>query len=35
MAYHAWGKVQGYDKGGKRTMWIDQLAILNGVPMLI
>jgi beta-xylosidase len=35
MAYHAWGKVQGYDKGGKRTMWIDQLAIINGVPMLI
>ena len=35
MAYHAWGKVQGYDKNGKRTMWIDQLAILNGVPSLI
>ena len=35
MAYHAWGKQQGYANGGRRSMWIDQLAILNGVPKLI
>jgi beta-xylosidase len=33
MAYHAWGKVQGYDKGGIRSLWIDQVGVLNGVPL--
>ena len=33
MAYHAWGNVQGYDKGGIRSLWIDQVGVLNGVPV--
>ncbi len=33
MAYHAWGKVQGYDKGGIRSLWIDQVGVVNGVPL--
>ena len=33
MAYHAWGAKQGYNLGGVRSLWIDQVGILNGVPL--
>jgi beta-xylosidase len=33
MAYHAWGAKQGYNNGGIRSLWIDQVGILNGVPL--
>jgi beta-xylosidase len=35
MAYHAWGDKLGYDQGGIRSMWIDQIAILGGKPTII
>ena len=33
MAYHAWGSKLGYDVGGIRSLWIDQVGVLNGVPL--
>ncbi|HEX4427644.1 MAG TPA: glycoside hydrolase family 43 protein [Frankiaceae bacterium] len=33
MAYHAWGTKLGYDNGGVRSLWVDQVGVLNGVPL--
>jgi beta-xylosidase len=35
MAYHAWGKTLGYNNGGIRSMWIEQIAILGDAPAII
>ena len=35
MAFHAWNKTAiGYERGGDRTMWIDELSFIDGRPML-
>jgi predicted GH43/DUF377 family glycosyl hydrolase len=33
MAYHAWGSKLGYSNGGSRSLWIDEVGVLNGVPL--
>ncbi len=33
MAYHAWGRTLGYSNGGIRQMWIDEVKIVNGLPV--
>lgn len=34
MAYHAWGKVLGYNNGGIRSLWIDHVTFLSGNPIV-
>jgi beta-xylosidase len=35
MAYHAWTKTAiGYERGGNRTMWIDELTFSDGRPVV-
>jgi len=33
MAYHAWGSTLGYSNGGIRHMWIDEIKIVDGLPI--
>lgn len=33
MAYHAWDRVIGYDRGGARTLWLDALDVSSGAPV--
>jgi beta-xylosidase len=35
MAYHAWTKTAiGYERGGDRTMWLDELSFTDGRPLV-
>lgn len=35
MAYHAWNRTAiGYERGGDRTMWIDELQFSEGRPLI-
>jgi beta-xylosidase len=35
LVYHAWDReAVGYDMGGQRTMWIDELVFENGKPVI-
>ena len=35
MAYHAWDRTAiGYERGGDRTMWIDELEFSDGRPIV-